>query len=226
MISRRIRTIASLIDPRENVLDVGTDHAFLPVVLKKSGHQGLIRASELRKGPRLNAIRNLQESGIDDVEVYLTYGVNGIDFPADVVVIAGMGYATVTGIISENREYFHDRRIIIQINNEVDKLRRWLMDNGFAIENEVMIRDYKYYEILVVREGKMTLDEMEIRFGPHLLREKSETFRSCYLQRIEKLENIIKTLPADHKDIGKLEQQIEIIKKALADESGPHLVHW
>ncbi len=217
MISKRIRTIASLIEPDENVLDVGTDHAFLPVVLKKSGHQGRIRASELRKGPRLNAIRNLAESGIDDVEVYLTDGVSGIDFPADVVVIAGMGYGTVTGIITENREYFHSCRIIIQINSEVDKLRRWLMENGFMIENELMIRDYKYYEILVVREGEMTLDEMEIRFGPLLLREKSEIFRSCYSQRIEKLESIIKTLPENHEDIGKLEEQIQIIRKALAD---------
>ena len=215
MISKRIRTIASLIGPDENVLDVGTDHAFLPIVLKKSGHRGRIRASELRKGPRANAIKNLRESGIDDVEVYLTDGVKGIDFPADTVVIAGMGYVTVIGIISESREYFRGKRIIIQINHEVDKLRRWLMDNGFMIENELMIKDYKYYEILTVREGEMKLDEMQIRFGPLLLKEQSKTFRECYNQRVEKLEDIIKTLPENHEDIGKLEEQIEIIRKAL-----------
>ena len=215
MISKRIRTIASLIGPDENVLDVGTDHAFLPVVLKKSGHRGLVRASELRKGPRANALKNLQESGIDDVEVYLTDGVRGIDFPADTVVIAGMGYGTVTGIISESRGYFQDKKIIIQINHEVDRLRRWLMENGFMIEDELMIKDYKYYEILIVREGEMKLDEMQIRFGPVLLTEQSRTFRDCYDQRIEKLEAIIKTLPENHEDIGKLEEQIEIIRKAL-----------
>ncbi|MBQ3375534.1 MAG: tRNA (adenine(22)-N(1))-methyltransferase TrmK [Erysipelotrichaceae bacterium] len=215
MISKRIKTIAGLIHPDENVLDVGTDHAFLPIQLKLNGHRGKIAATELRKGPRNNAVKNLEEAGIDDVEVYLTPGVRGIDFAADVVVIAGMGLTTVTGIISDDPEYFADKRIIIQINHEMDRLRCWLMENSFMIENEVIIRDYKYYEILIVCKGQMHLDDMQIRFGPVLLREKSQTFIDCYSRKAEKLEMIIDSLPEQHPDREKLQKQLETVKEAL-----------
>ena len=216
MISKRIKAIASLIGNDEKVLDVGTDHAFLPVWLKRNGHTAAIAASELRKGPYENALSNLKENRIDDVQVYLTYGVDGIDFEADTIVIAGMGFNTVTGIILSRRDYFHGRKLIIQINSEVDKLRKWLEENGFAIENEVMIKDYKYYEILVIREGTMKLTDKEIRFGPFLLQQKSETFRECYRSRIEKLEKIIITLPEDHRDIARLKRQIEEYQQVIA----------
>ena len=215
MISKRIKTIAGLIHPDENVLDVGTDHAFLPIQLKLNGHRGKIAATELRRGPRNNAVKNLEEAGIDDVEVWLTPGVQKVDFPADVVVIAGMGLTTVTGIISDDPEYFEDKRIIIQINHEMDRLRLWLMENGFMIEDEVIIRDYKYYEILIVRKGEMQLDEMQIMFGPVLLREKSQTFIDCYNRKAEKLQKIIDSLPEGHPDRGKLQNQLETIKEAL-----------
>ena len=138
MISKRIKTIAGLINPDENVLDVGTDHAFLPIQLKQNGHRGKIAATELRKGPRSNAIKNLAEAGIDDVEVFLTPGVRGIEFAADVVVIAGMGLTTVTGIISDDPEYFKDKRIIIQINHEMDRHSKYIyvygIDSAFMTE--------------------------------------------------------------------------------------------
>ena len=150
------------------------------------------------------------------MEVYLTPGVRGIDFEADVVVIAGMGLTTVTGIISDDPEYFEDKRIIIQINHEMDKLRGWLMENGFMIENEVIIRDYKYYEILTVRKGEMILDDMQIRFGPVLLREKCQVFIDCYTRKAEKLQKIIDSLPQDHPDRDRLIKQLEMIKEALS----------
>ena len=215
MISRRIKTLASLIDREERVLDVGCDHAFLAVWLKKNGHSGPIACTELREGPRQNALRNLRENGIEDVQVWLTYGVENVDFDADVIVMAGMGFTTVTKIISGRPEYFNGKRIIIQINTEVDKLRRWLMSNGFRIDDETIIRDYKYYEILTVSTGEMQLDEQQIRFGPCLLQQKSDVFVECYEKRIAKLETIRDSLPENHPDLPRIQEQIEEIKKVL-----------
>ena len=215
MISRRIKALASLIGRDERVLDVGCDHAFLAVWLRKNGHQGRIACTELRKGPWNNAVKNLQENGIEDVEVWLTDGVENVEFDADVIVIAGMGYTTVTKIISNRPGYFDGRRIIIQINTEIDKLRRWLVTNGFRIDGEMIIKDYKYYEILTVSRGEMELDEQQISFGPYLLKEKSSIFTEYCLKRIGKLETIIGSLPQNHPDVRKLQQQIKEIRKAL-----------
>ncbi|MBQ3385348.1 MAG: SAM-dependent methyltransferase [Erysipelotrichaceae bacterium] len=215
MISKRIKTLAALIESNERVLDVGCDHAFLAVWLKKNGHSGPIACTELREGPRQNALRNLQENGIEDVEVWLTYGVENVEFDADVVVMAGMGFTTVTKIINGRPEYFEGKRMIIQINTEVDKMRRWLMSNGFRIDDEVMIRDYKYYEILTVSPGQMELDEQQIKFGPCLLQQKGDVFTECYEKRIAKLELIRESLPESHPDIQRIQEQIEEIKKVL-----------
>ncbi|MBQ1341854.1 MAG: tRNA (adenine(22)-N(1))-methyltransferase TrmK [Erysipelotrichaceae bacterium] len=215
MISKRIKTLAALIDSNERVLDVGCDHAFLAVWLKKNGHSGPIACTELREGPRQNALRNLQENGIEDVEVWPTYGVENVEFDADVVVMAGMGFTTVTKIISGRPEYFAGKRMIIQINTEVDKMRRWLMSNGFKIDDELMIRDYKYYEILTVSQGQMELNEQQIEFGPYLLQHKNEVFVECYQKRIAKLETIRESLPENHPDIRRIQEQIEKIKKVL-----------
>ena len=89
------------------------------------------------------------------------------------------------------------------------------MDNGFRIDDETIIRDYKYYEILTVSIGEMQLDEQQIRFGPCLLQQKSDVFVECYTKRIAKLETIRDSLPENHPDLSRIQEQINEIKKVL-----------
>lgn len=60
------------------------------------------------------------------------------------------------------------------------------MENEFKIVDEMIILEHKYYEILVVENGKTELSEEQILFGPYLLKEKSKAFRDYYHKQIKR----------------------------------------
>ena len=216
MISKRIRTIASLIEKDKKVIDIGCDHAFLALVLRSNGHQGEIVCTDLRKGPCEKARENLDLYGYTDIPVIRTPGVEGIEFQADVAVMAGMGYKTVRDIISNDLNYFRNcEKIIIQLNHSNDLMRRWLVENGFSIANELMIKDYKYYEILTVENGYQPLTEDEIVYGPVLLRERSPEFTAYYTEKIEKLGKVLAAITPDHPDYEEVHKKREVLIRML-----------
>ena len=50
-LSKRLSVIASLVKKGARVCDVGTDHGYLPIALKKSGLVSSVIATDIRKGP-------------------------------------------------------------------------------------------------------------------------------------------------------------------------------
>ena len=222
MISKRIRTIASMIDNDKKVIDIGCDHAFLAISLRKNGHTGEILCTDLRRGPVEKAKENLALYGYDDIEVIQTPGVQGITFEADVAVMAGMGYKTVSQILDDDRDYFYNcEKIIIQVNHSNDHLRRWLFANDFKITDEIMIRDYKkYYEILTVENGKQDLTEDEILYGPVLLKKRSPEFIAFYEEKRDRLDQVMSELGPEHPDYDKLSQKKEALSSIL--EASPN----
>lgn len=216
MISKRIRTIASLIENDKKVIDIGCDHAFLAVVLRQNGHQGEIVCTDLRKGPCQKARENLDLYGYTDIPVIRTPGVQGIEFQADIAVMAGMGFKTVREIIEDDMDYFRScEKIIIQLNHSNDLLRRWLTESGFAVEDELMIRDYKYYEILTVINADQQLTEDEIIYGPVLLRQRSPEFMAYYEEKAGKLKKVMESLTPEHPDYKTVHKKREDILTML-----------
>ena len=67
--------------------------------------------------------------------------------PAEVddIVIAGMGGGLIAEILEDDlaksKSY---KKLILQPRNAQDKLRGWLLENGFQIEDEVLVREGKY----------------------------------------------------------------------------------
>ena len=216
MISKRLKVIASLISNDSTVADIGCDHGYLEVLLRQQGNNCHLVATDLRKGPLANAAGNLELYGIGDVELILTDGVQNVGFQADEAVIAGMGYHSAIKIITTSRSYFDNcSRIIIQINTDVDKLRRWLMENGFVIIDETMVKDRKYYEILTVTSGHQILTEQQISFGPVFLERRDPLFLERYRMLKRKLEGILERIPEDNPDRSQLIGQIAQINEIL-----------
>lgn len=215
MISKRIRTIASLIQPHESVVDVGCDHGYLAIVLRQSGHTGKILGVDNKPGPLSHARANFAECGIDDVPLLLSEGLEKVEEPYDVIIMTGMGYNNIIHIMEKAPEYFKDSRLIIQVNTFCDRMRRWLTENGYMITDEVIMKEYRWYEIICAAPGNQVLDENEIAFGPVLLREKSPVFEDCWRHKMEKKKRILAGLPEDHPDREALESEIEKIEAIL-----------
>lgn len=91
--NKRLTAIASYIKDGRGVIDVGTDHGYLPVYLAKSGYKGRILASDINAAPLSTALRTAERAEIKDkVELLLCDGLEKCPSDAvDSIVIAGMG---------------------------------------------------------------------------------------------------------------------------------------
>ena len=58
-LSLRLKTIATLVPYGARVCDVGTDHAYLPIYLKKNNIAKKIIATDLNQKPLENAQKNI-----------------------------------------------------------------------------------------------------------------------------------------------------------------------
>ena len=136
------------------VIDVGTDHAYLPIYLVREGIVSHALACDINKGPIASARENIIAAGLEGrIDVRLTDGLHGTeDFCPDDVMIFGMGGELIVRILSE-APWVKDGRIglILQPMSRVSVLRRWLLENGFAITGETVTFEDKYYQTLSAR---------------------------------------------------------------------------
>ena len=74
MLSRRLLAIANLVKPNACVLDVGTDHAYLPIYLKETKICKKVIASDISESALKGAKRNIEKLGTPDIELVLSDG--------------------------------------------------------------------------------------------------------------------------------------------------------
>lgn len=155
--SNRLELIASFVTDGVGVCDVGTDHAYLPALIAKSGYSGNIIATDINEGPILKARRNLVAEGLSEkVKLYMCDGLDAVS-PCDIdtIIIAGMGGDTMTGIL-DRAEWCQSKckRLILQPATKPEILRFWLINNGFMIVSESQIvENDTLYQIIVAEPG-------------------------------------------------------------------------
>lgn len=152
-LSRRLYAAFLLIREGKTVVDVGTDHAYLPIFLVKSGKCPFAYASDIGKGPLERAEENIKKAGLEEkIKTVLTDGATVFQGLADEFVIAGMGGELIYDIIS--RAPFmksHHVHLVLQPMTRVPTLRRLLAENGFNIEEETLVlEDNKVYTLMSV----------------------------------------------------------------------------
>lgn len=142
--SKRLDTIAALVKDGVGVIDVGTDHAYIPILLRKNGYNGFITATDINEAPLKKAKLNLADNDCEDsVELRLCDGFADCDpEKADTVIIAGMGGDTIVGILDRAEWCMRPgMKLILQPATKAEILRYWLVNNEFKIENDILIKE-------------------------------------------------------------------------------------
>lgn len=220
-LSKRLAAVAAYVPKNSRLADVGSDHAYLPLFLVEKGHIDFAVAGEVVQGPYQSALANVtQASKQEQIQVRLANGLAAIDSSdqIDTITIAGMGGRLIADILSAGMDKLVNvQRLILQPNNREDELRIWLEENGFQIvAEEMVVENQKFYEILVVEQGQMTLNQLEKRFGPYLMQEKSADFIAKWQNEARKLSQSLEKVPSDHQDdITLLREKIKAIKEVL-----------
>lgn len=156
---KRLDAISCFVRDGRVVADIGTDHAYLPIALLESGRCKKAYASDIGEGPLERARANIEERGLSDVITpILTDGAAYFEGLADEFIIAGMGGELIFSIISL-AEFLKNENIhmVLQPMTKVPFLRRSLLENGFVIDDETLVKeDGKLYTVLsVFYDGKV-----------------------------------------------------------------------
>ena len=221
MISKRLETVASFVPQGAVLLDVGSDHAYLPIELVEKGHIERAIAGEVVVGPYQFAVKNVESHGLTEkIYVRLANGLAAFE-EADqvsVITIAGMGGRLIVTILEDGLDKLATvERLILQPNNREDKLRSWLQEHGFQIIAESILEEAgKFYEIIVAEAGEMKLSATDVRFGPFLSKEVSPVFIQKWQKEANKLEFALAQIPENnHEERQVLVDKIQAIKEVL-----------
>ena len=196
-LSGRLATIAEQIPKCRILSDIGTDHAFVPIYAVENGLCERALAADLRKGPLEMAGANIRKRGLDNkIELRLGNGLGPIlPEECDVVVIAGMGGQLIRDILlSAPEKASRASLLLLQANNAVDALRKWLYENGFGILGETLVSDAGklYCLIKAVWKGEPEKkDEFTYYIGERVFEGNEPLLRQYLRRKLKELQVII-----------------------------------
>lgn len=213
-LDNRLLTIASLVDNCNTLIDVGTDHGYLPIYLIQNNIVKEAIASDVAINPLNKALDNIIKCHLEGrIETKLANGLINQGY-ADCVVIAGMGGNLIMDILSnKNIEYPY---YILQANINVPLLREYLMKNDYKIIDEkIAFCNKKFYEIIKATKGQQKLNEIEIEYGPINLKNKDPLFIKKLEKEINKYEAILTDFQGNQEEELKIKNKIKQIKIAM-----------
>lgn len=174
-LSPRLQLLADWVPHGARLVDVGTDHAYLPVWLVLQGRIDFAIASDLRKGPLERAKQAGSLYGVaDKISFRLCAGLEGTaPHEVDTVAIAGMGGETIVQIL-QAAPWTQEPpvRLLLQPMSRSETLRQYLMEHGYEIVQEQLVADRGVvYPVMEVVPGTMTLSLGQIHCGYLLQRD-------------------------------------------------------
>lgn len=249
-LSKRLHHILALVPQAECVADIGTDHGYVPIWLVEQGICKRAIAMDVRKGPLQRAQDHIQEKGLGGyIETRLSDGLCALHpGEAQVIVIAGMGGNTMERILEKGAGVLTDTTILIlQPQSELPEFRRFLLRQGFVFLTEDMVEeDGKYYPMMKVRRGVkqrikpgeagteqpdaaggivdaaggLLYNDIELMYGPVLLKQKHPVLKEFLQRQEKKQEEIAKQLRKQKTETASarlfsLEQELLGIRRAL-----------
>lgn len=220
-ISQRLEAVASYVPQGARLVDVGSDHAYLPLFLVEQGRIDFAIAGEVVQGPYQSALQNVEQAGqTDKIAVRLANGLAAVELTDQVstVTIAGMGGRLIAEILEAGKDKLGSvERLVLQPNNREDDVRRWLVAHDFQlIAEEILEENDKIYEILVAEKGSTDLTADQLRFGPYLLEEQSTIFQKKWLKELDKLTFALEQVPLERQaDCSAISQKIQQIQEVL-----------
>ena len=153
----RLKVIADEIaglGSQDTVIDIGTDHAYLPIWLIQQDICAYVVATDIRQGPLNKAYVNVKKTALEDrIQLVCGDGLQAVPdgLSGSVVVMAGMGGLLLSKLVLAGIDKLRDARmLILQPMNSQEVLRQELVAMGVHIGYERLVQeDRRVYNILV-----------------------------------------------------------------------------
>lgn len=160
----RIKALASLVDKDSRLVDIGTDHALLPIYLYENEITKKVTGSDISSNALEFAKNNLKKHNLSDkIKLIVSDGFTNLNDEYDTAVISGMGTDTIKKIL--DRENL-PKKLIISSHKNVDKLRLFMNKKGYKIIKEITLKNNDiYYDMIKYEKGIETLSNYDILVG-------------------------------------------------------------
>lgn len=194
-LDERLTAVADFVPRNSSAADIGTDHAYLAVVLAERGAAKVI-AADLNAGPCESARRTVRDNGYaGKIEVRQGNGLAVLK-PGEVkiVCIAGMGGELIKEILAARPEITKDlERLVLQPMNEAESLREWLYNHNWKIIDETLVRESgRMYEIICAEPGDAACPEKSLLEIGEKLWEKRHPLLKEHIDRLlQKKEKVL-----------------------------------
>jgi tRNA (adenine22-N1)-methyltransferase len=147
-----------LLEPCRTLVDVGTDHALLPIAAVERGIAARAIASDLRAAP-LRAARSsiLGSPARDRVLLLREDGLSALAHGAvDAVSMAGMSGELMVRLCQDSAHVLEGvAQLVLQPNSDTWVVRRWALSHGWHLSQERMLHENgQFFALCAFRPGQ------------------------------------------------------------------------
>lgn len=229
-LSDRLIKISEFVKKDTKILDVGTDHGYIPIYLVENKISKDIIASDisadsLKKTTELVEKKELQ----GNIDSRLGNGLEVIDpFEVDGVIMAGMGGILIQKILEKNKEITDSiKYFIFQPMIASKELRQYLSQNNFKIIDEELSKEGdKFYEIIYAEKGCEKLkDEIYYEISEILIEKNHNLIKEFIKNKIKLTKSVIieledktskRSIERRNQLEKKIKQYMEVLKQVEA----------
>lgn len=193
-LSNRLQKIASLVDFNSTVIDVGTDHGYVPNFLCEKNISKDVIATDISMNSLEKSIELTKKLNNEDkIRNILCDGI--YNEKRDNIIIAGLGGIQIAEIIEKSLEISKAaNKLILQPMQKNHILRRELYNMGFdIIDEEIIYEDNRYFEIIIAKYigEKINYENSDLYISKIQVKKKDKVFLDSLIERRENLKNII-----------------------------------
>lgn len=195
-ISKRLRVISDFIPDNSFLLDIGCDHALLDIYVTNNKKNVRAIAADINDKPLEKAKENKKIYKANKIKIVKADGLKAYTKGVDIVVISGLGSATIVNILNNDKNYLENiKKLVISSNNDYYYLRKNICSLGFYIKDETIVLDRKkFYPVILFEKGNKKYTKYEYKYGPILLNKLSDEYQKYLKQEKEKLIKIYNNL--------------------------------
>ena len=191
-IGKRLMAVMKMVDNGSSPVDIGTDHAYLPICLVQNGISKTVLAVDNKEEPLRHAEKMIKKYHNEDrILVSFSDGLKGvINYPYDTIIIAGLGGDTIDDILTGSK-IRPGTTIILEPNTHQKEVRETLVKLHYQIIDEEMVKDREYYYTVIKAipmVNEITYTDKELFFGPVILKKNPPELKELILHNIKLLE--------------------------------------
>lgn len=160
-LSKRLQAVAGLVTVGSRLVDVGTDHGYIPIYLVENKKIPSAIAMDVRTGPLSRAEEHIAQAGLEAyIRCRLSDGLQKLSpGEGDSLLLAGMGGNLMTRILTEKPEVRDSfRELILQPQSAQALVRKTMEEAGWCVaEEDMVLEDGKFYPMLrLVRKQELS----------------------------------------------------------------------